>query len=67
MKHGPGKFLYLDKGQIYTGYWVQDIAKSGNLEDFRREKAPNPPVFPIPEVDYMIFYYYSIFLTYSAN
>lgn len=50
MKHGPGKFLYLDKGQIYTGYWIQDIAKSGNLEDFGREKAPNPPAFPVPKV-----------------
>ena len=50
MKHGPGKFLYLNKGQVYTGYWKEDIAKSGALEDYKREGAPERPMYPIPEV-----------------
>ena len=50
MKEGSGKFLHLDKGQVYTGYWKEDIAKNGMLEDYKREEAPNPPMFPIPEV-----------------
>ena len=50
MKNGPGKFYYLDKGQVYVGNWVDDIAKCGTLEDFGREGAPDPPVYPIPEV-----------------
>ncbi len=50
MKNGPGKFFYLDKGQVYTGDWVDDIAKCGALEDFGREGATHPPVHPIPEV-----------------
>ena len=50
MKNGAGKFFYLDKGQVYTGTWVDDVAKCGSLEDFGREGAPDPPVYPIPEV-----------------
>ena len=50
MKNGAGKFYYLDKGQVYVGNWVDDIAKCGTLEDFGREGAPDPPVYPIPEV-----------------
>ena len=48
MKHGMGKFLHLDKGQVYTGYWRENVAKSGVLEDFDREAAPNPPQYLIP-------------------
>ena len=50
MKNGPGKFFYLDRGQVYTGNWVDDIPKCGTLEDVERETASNPPVYPIPEV-----------------
>ncbi len=50
MKNGDGKFLYLDKGQVYVGTWVDDIPKCGSMEDFGREGAPNPPVYPIPKV-----------------
>ena len=50
MKNGPGKFYYLDKGQVYVGNWVDDVAKYGTLEDFGREGAPDPPAYPIPEV-----------------
>lgn len=51
MKNGEGKFLYLDKGQVYTGTWMDDTAKCGTLEDFGREGAPDPPIYPIPEVN----------------
>lgn len=50
MKNGEGKFLYLDRGQVYTGTWLDDIAKCGVLEDANREGATNPPLYPIPKV-----------------
>jgi hypothetical protein len=50
MKHGEGKFLYLDKGQVYSGLWYNDIAKCGTLEDYGRDIATNKPIYPIPEV-----------------
>jgi hypothetical protein len=49
MKHGEGKFLYLDKGQVYSGLWYNDIAKCGTLEDYGRDIATNKPIYPIPE------------------
>lgn len=49
-KHGEGKFFYLNKGQLYTGVWVEDIAKCGTMEDFGRDGAPEPTVYPIPKV-----------------
>ena len=49
MKNGDGRFLYLDKGQMYTGFWVNDVAKCGTVEDFDRDSAPQPPKYPIPE------------------
>lgn len=48
MKHGQGKFLHLDKGQIYTGHWKENVAKTGTLEDFDRDKAPDAPQYLIP-------------------
>lgn len=50
MKNGEGKFFYLDRGQVYTGTWMDDTAKCGTLEDFGRETATDPPIYPIPEV-----------------
>lgn len=50
MKHGPGKFVYLDKGQLYEAVWVENIAKCGKMSDFGREGAPAAPVYPIPKV-----------------
>ena len=50
LKHGPGKFFYLDKGQVYTGQWVTDVAKCGCLEDYNRDEAIDPPEFAIPKV-----------------
>lgn len=50
-KNGHGKFLYLDRGQLYEGFWVDDVAKCGTLSDFGREAADRPPVYPIPKVN----------------
>ena len=58
MKNGAGKFIFLDKGQILSGHWKDDIAKCGSLEDFDRLNAPNPPVFPIPEVCEWLCHFY---------
>lgn len=70
MKHGDGKYLYLDKGQIYTGVWCNDIAKCGSMVDYHYEtnRVPNKPDFPIPEV-YMtcISCYYTFFFAVQAK
>ncbi|KAM4029650.1 MORN repeat-containing protein 3-like [Anomaloglossus baeobatrachus] len=50
MKHGPGKFYYMDTGRIYDGYWMKDIAKCGTLEDTVGTEAPDTGKLPIPEV-----------------
>ena len=52
VKNGEGKFLFLDRGQVYTGMWVDDVAKCGVLEDVDRSRdtASNPPIYPISEV-----------------
>lgn len=50
MKNGDGRFFYLDKGQKFTGFWVNDVAKCGTMEDSDRDSAPQPPKYPIPEV-----------------
>ena len=50
MKNGEGKYLYLDRGQVYTGTWVDDVAKCGTVEDVDRDSTPNPPPYPIPQV-----------------
>lgn len=50
-KNGPGKFFYLDKGQLYEGVWVDDIAKCGEMRDFGRDTATNPTEFEIPKVE----------------
>ena len=56
MKNGEGKYLYLDRGQVYTGTWVDDVAKCGTVEDVDGDSAPNPPPYPIPQV-YIIYMY----------
>jgi len=61
MKNGAGKFIFLDKGQILSGHWKDDIAKCGSLEDFDREHAPSPPVFPIPQVSHLILHTCNMF------
>ena len=50
LKNGEGKFFYLDKGQVYTGVWKDNMAKCGTLEDLDREAAPDPPQYPLPPV-----------------
>ncbi|KAI7793500.1 MORN repeat-containing protein 3 [Triplophysa rosa] len=49
-KNGRGKFLYLDRGQLYEGFWVDGVAKCGTLTDSEREAAPSPTIYPIPKV-----------------
>ena len=49
-KNGPGKFFYLDKGQVYEGTWKDGVAKCGEMFDFGRENAPDATQFPLPEV-----------------
>ena len=49
-KHGPGKYYYLDKGQMYEGTWSDDIARCGKMVDFGRDKAPTATQYPIPQV-----------------
>lgn len=49
-KHGPGKYIYSDKGQLLEGIWVADVPKCGVLVDFDRDGAPASTEFPLPEV-----------------
>uniref|UniRef100_A0A8C1UXC0 MORN repeat-containing protein 3 n=1 Tax=Cyprinus carpio TaxID=7962 RepID=A0A8C1UXC0_CYPCA len=49
-KNGHGKFFYLDRGQLYESFWVDDVAKCGTLSDFGREAAVRLTVYPIPKV-----------------
>ncbi|POI23628.1 hypothetical protein CIB84_012624, partial [Bambusicola thoracicus] len=49
-KHGPGRFFYLDKGQLLEGIWVTDVPKCGIMIDFSRDTAPAPTQYPIPKV-----------------
>lgn len=50
MKNGPGRFFHLDHGQLFEGFWVDNIAKCGTMIDFGRDEAPEPTQFPIPQV-----------------
>lgn len=50
-KNGHGKFFYLDRGQLYEGFWVDGVAKCGTLSDFEREAVPNPTMYPFPKVN----------------
>ena len=54
-KNGPGRFFYLDRGQLYEGTWVEDIPKCGEMKDFGREGAPAPTQYPIPKVSSELF------------
>ena len=50
VKNGSGKFFYLDKGQVYEGTWVDDLAKCGQMKDWNRDTAPDATQFPLPPV-----------------
>lgn len=50
MKNGHGRFFHLDRGQLFEGFWVDDVAKCGTMIDFGRDEAPKPTQFPIPKV-----------------
>lgn len=51
MKNGHGRFFHLDHGQLFEGFWVDDVAKCGTMIDFGRDEAPEPTQFPIPKVE----------------
>eukprot|EP00920_Eleutheroschizon_duboscqi_P022717 GHVT01055325.1.p2 GENE.GHVT01055325.1~~GHVT01055325.1.p2 ORF type:complete len:111 (+),score=1.63 GHVT01055325.1:401-733(+) len=50
-KNGPGKFYYLDKGQLFEGTWVDDVPKCGEMRDWDREIAPDPTPYPLPPIE----------------
>lgn len=50
MKNGQGRFFHLDRGQLFEGFWQDDVAKCGTMTDYGRDEAPKPTKFPIPEV-----------------
>ncbi|XP_041348392.1 MORN repeat-containing protein 3-like [Gigantopelta aegis] len=50
-KNGPGKYYYLDTGQLFEGVWVDNTAKCGTMKDFNRETAPESTIYPIPQVE----------------
>jgi len=50
VKNGQGKFFYLDKGQVYEGQWVDDMAKCGQMRDWNHDSAPDATQFPLPPV-----------------
>ncbi|XP_056322501.1 MORN repeat-containing protein 3 [Danio aesculapii] len=49
-KNGHGQLFFLDRGQLYEGFWVDDVAKCGSISDVGRETAVRPTVYPIPKV-----------------
>jgi hypothetical protein len=53
MKNGPGKFFYLDKGQVYEGTWLDNVARCGQVMDLDRDTAPDSTQYPIPPVNYI--------------
>ncbi|CAL8278757.1 unnamed protein product [Merluccius merluccius] len=50
-KNGHGRFLFLDRGQVSEGLWVDGVFKCGTLSDCGREDAPMPTKYPIPKVE----------------
>ena len=51
MKNGDGKFFYLDKGHIYTGWWLNNVPKCGTFEDFVDVDSSNPISYQFPKCD----------------
>ncbi|XP_036596957.1 MORN repeat-containing protein 3 isoform X1 [Trichosurus vulpecula] len=51
MKNGTGRFFHLDHGQLFEGFWVDDVPKCGTMIDFGRDEAPEPTKYPIPEIE----------------
>ena len=53
-KNGPGKFYYLDKGQVYEGVWLDGVPKCGEMKDFGRDHAPDATQYELPKVRYIL-------------
>nr|KAF6466389.1 MORN repeat containing 3 [Rousettus aegyptiacus] len=49
-RNGTRRPRRTDHGQLFEGFWVDNVAKCGTMIDFGRDEAPEPTQFPIPEV-----------------
>ncbi|KAI5100071.1 MORN repeat-containing protein 3 [Silurus meridionalis] len=49
-KHGHGRFFYTDRGQLYQGFWVDDVPRCGTVCDYNKKNAHTPTLYPIPPV-----------------
>lgn len=47
-KQGHGRFVYKDMGQVYEGFWVDDVPKCGKLCEYNRKNIHTPELNPIP-------------------
>ena len=54
MKNGFGKFFYYEKGQLYEGVWVNDVAKCGEIVEFEKEFVTSLTIQAIPEVRLLV-------------
>ncbi|XP_011307421.1 MORN repeat-containing protein 3-like [Fopius arisanus] len=49
-KEGFGKFYHLRRGLLQEGFWTNDICKKSTIKDISRDAAPEPTIYPIPEL-----------------
>ncbi|XP_063972637.1 MORN repeat-containing protein 3-like [Diachasmimorpha longicaudata] len=49
-KNGLGRFYHLRRGLLQEGFWSSDICKSSIMRDISRDLAPEPTIYPIPEL-----------------
>lgn len=49
-KEGFGKFYHLKRGLLQEGYWSSNICKESTMKDISRDLAPEPTIYPIPEL-----------------
>ena len=49
MKNGEGKFLYTDKGQLYTGWWLNNVPKCGIFENLENTTNSDPVSYQFPK------------------
>lgn len=56
LKNGFGKFFYYEKGQLYEGVWVNDVAKCGEIVEFEKEFVTSLAIQAIPEVRHLFYF-----------